>query len=198
MTMLDGPLRQWLTQVARDWWLFVLRGVLAVLFGIIAWAWPDLTLTWLIFLFGAYAIVDGVFAVANAIIDDRETGRTRLMQALGGLLSIAFGILVWAWPDLTATTLMILIGFWAIVAGVALIVTAIRYRREIENEWSLGLSGLASLVFGVIITIFPGDGAIALTWLIGLYAIIFGAFLIAFGWRLRGLRDQLRSGPTAV
>lgn len=189
-----SPFRLWLTQLAQDWWLFVLRGVFAILFGIIAWAWPDLTLTWLIVLFGAFAIVDGIFAVVNAITDDRESGRTRFVYGIGGLVSIAFGVVVWAWPDLTATTLMILIGFWAIVVGVALIVSAIRYRREIENEWSLGFSGLASLVFGAIITIFPGDGAIALTWLIGVYAIVWGAFLIAFGWRLRKVRDRLESG----
>ncbi len=178
-----------LEALTRNWWVFLVRGILAILFGIVAWIWPDLTVTVLVVLFGAYALVDGIFAIVAAITSG-EGGRW-LPLLLLGLAGIAVGIMTFLWPDITAVALITIIGVWAIIIGVMQIVAAIQLRQRIEGEWALGLAGLAAIVFGAIVVIFPGSGAIALVWLIGIYAIFFGILLVALAFRLRGLRDEL-------
>lgn len=178
-----------LSMLARHWWVFLVRGILAILFGAVAWIWPDLTVTVLVVLFGVYALVDGVFAIVAAITNGGQ-GRW-LPLVLVGLAGIAIGIMTFVWPDITAVALMIIIASWAIVIGILQIVAAIRLREVIEGEWALGLSGLIAVIFGVVMAIFPGEGAIALVWVIGIYAIFFGILLVALAFRLRGLRDEL-------
>ncbi len=154
-----------------------------------ALVWPSLTLTVLVLLFGAYALVDGVFAlVASAALAGQGHERW-LPPLLGGVVGIALGIATWVWPDITALALLYLIAAWAIVTGVFEI-AASELRRVIENEWLLGLRGLASVLFGLLLIVFPGSGALALLWLIGTYAVLFGVLLIALGFRLRGMRDD--------
>jgi uncharacterized membrane protein HdeD (DUF308 family) len=179
-----------LEALTRNWWIFLVRGVLAILFGIIAWIWPDLTVTVLVVLFGAYALVDGIFAIVAAVTSG-EGGRW-LPLLLLGLAGIAIGIMTFLWPDITAVALVVIIGVWAIIIGIMQIVAAFQLRQQIEGEWALGLAGLAAIIFGAIVVIFPGDGAIALVWLIGLYAIFFGILLVMLGFRLRALGGDLQ------
>lgn len=181
-----------LAVAARAWWTLVLRGVLAVVFGIIAWIWPGLTVGALVLLFGAYALVDGVFALVAAF-SNRAEGR-RLPLLLEGILGIGSGIAAVVWPGLTALALLYIIAAWALITGVFEILAAVELRREIENEWLLGLAGLASIVFGILLIVFPGSGALAVVWMIGTYAVLFGVLLIALGFRLRALADRLGSG----
>ncbi|MDQ3466706.1 MAG: HdeD family acid-resistance protein [Chloroflexota bacterium] len=174
--------------LARNWWALALRGVLAILFGVIAWIWPDLTVRALVLLFGAYALVDGVFAIVAAATG--AGGRRWWALVIEGLLGIAVGLITMVWPDLTALALLYFIASWAIITGVLEIFAAFELRREIEGEWLLGLGGLASILFGLILIVFPGDGALALIWLIGAYAIFFGALLIGLAWRVRSMGDR--------
>ena len=180
--------RSMLGMLARNWWVLVLRGVLAILFGVAAWAWPDLTLTVLVAFFGAYALVDGVFAVVAGIASHGENRRW-WAELLVGVAGIVAGILTWVWPGVTTLALLYLIAAWAIATGVFEIAAAIELRKAIENEWLLGLGGLASVLFGLLLIVFPGEGALGILWLIGAYAVLFGVLLIALGFRLRGLED---------
>lgn len=173
----------------RNWWALALRGVFAIFFGIMALVWPGLTLATLILLFGAYALVDGVFALVHGISSYGERERWWVL-VLEGLAGIAIGIVTFLWPDLTALTLLTIIGVWAFITGIMEIVAAIQLRKVIEGEWMMILSGLASVVFGVLVILFPGAGALGLTWLIGVYALVFGALFIILAFRLRGMKQE--------
>lgn len=170
--------------ISAKWWSFVLRGVLAILFGILAFTLPGLTLLGLVILFGAYSISDGVFNIVGAF--QVEHGQSRWwILLIEGVVGIAAGIVAFVWPGLTALALLYVIAAWAVVTGVLEIATAIRLRRHIRGEWLMALAGLLSIVFGVLIAIRPGVGALAVVWWIGAYAIAFGALLIALGIRVR-------------
>jgi len=172
--------------LARNWWAVVLRGVLAIAFGLIAFFYPTLTLPVLVLLFGAYALVDGVFAFLAAMraAARHERWGALILEAISG---VAAGVLTFVWPALTALVLLYLIAAWAFITGVFEIIAAVRLRKEIAGEWMLGLGGIASIVFGVLLVINPGTGALAVTWLIGLYAMLFGVLLLGVGLRLRGM-----------
>jgi uncharacterized membrane protein HdeD (DUF308 family) len=174
-----------LDSLARYWWMVVLRGAVAVVFGLLALIWPDVTLLALIVLFGAYALVDGVFALVAAFGPNAE-GR-RFWLALQGIAGIAIGVITFVWPDVTTLVLLALIAAWAIVTGVLQIVAAVRLRREMRGEWLLVLGGVLSVAFGIALVVWPASGAVALVLLIGAYAVVFGAVLIALGLRLRRL-----------
>ncbi|MBV8678596.1 MAG: HdeD family acid-resistance protein [Planctomycetaceae bacterium] len=180
--------------LARNWWALVLRGLFAVLFGIIALAWPGITLGALVLLYGAYALADGVFAIAS-VMAGRTWGRPWWSLLVEGLVGIAVGIMTFAWPGITALVLLYLIAAWAFVTGIFEIVAAIRLREEIRGEWLLALSGILSVLFGVALVIWPGAGALALIWVIGAYAIAFGVLMIALGFRLRSWsrRESIRA-----
>ena len=183
------------TAMSRFWWVFVLRGVLSILFGIAAFIWPDITLLVLVYLFAAWVLVDGVVSLIAAITGrDVPMGQNRWLMGLLGVLSIVAAIVAFFWPQITAVVLAILISAWAIVSGVLQIVAAIQLRREIDNEWLLVLAGAASVVFGVLIFLFPLDGLLTIVWLIALYAIVFGILLIGLGWRLRGIHQRRQEG----
>jgi uncharacterized membrane protein HdeD (DUF308 family) len=178
-----------LAPVARNWWIFLVRGIIAILFAIGTWVWPDLTVTVMLILFVSYAIGEGGSAFVSAVMFGGE-GRW-LPQLLTGVAGIAIAIIAALWPDLTALALMVLIAVWAMVTGVFQIATAIQLRREIEGEWALILAGLGSVIFGVVAAIFPGAGAVALNWVVGLLAFWIGVLLIVVAFRLRSLRDTL-------
>jgi len=162
----------------------LLRGIAAIIFGILAFVWPGVTLLTLVFLWGAYAFVDGVFSLWAAI-SGRVAVAPRWWLAVVGIAGIIAGILTFAWPGITAGILLLFIAAWAIVIGALEVWGAIQLRKEIEGEWWLILSGLLSIAFGVILIVQPGAGALALAWLIAWYAILFGCTLIAFAFRLR-------------
>jgi uncharacterized membrane protein HdeD (DUF308 family) len=172
--------------LARHWWVFAVRGLVAILFGILAIAWPLLTLQTLILLFGAYALVDGVFSVIAGIGAHERNERWWMMLLEGGA-GILIGVMAFLWPGATALVLLYFIAAWAIITGVMEIVAAIRLRRMIANEWLMVVAGAASIVFGLILFVFPGAGALSLVWLIGVYSLAFGILLIMLAWRLRGM-----------
>lgn len=170
--------------LSRNWWTLALRGLFAVLFGIMAFAWPGITLGALVLLYGAYAFADGVLAIAAALVG-RTVGVPWWALLIEGLAGIGVGIITLLWPGITALVLLYLIAFWAVVTGVFEIVAAIRLRKEIRGEWLLALSGVLSVLFGVALIVSPGTGALAVVWLIGAYAIVFGVLMIALALRLR-------------
>ena len=177
-----------ISMFARNWWLFVLRGVAAIVFGIIAIVYPDVTITALAIVFGIYAIVDSVGSFASAIGHRDADGWHRAAHALEGVVALVAGVLALVLPDLTALALVVLIGIWAIVSGVVEIMAAIRLRRVIDTEWLLAISGLLSIIAGIVILVWPDAGAVAISWLIGTYAIIFGVVFVWLGFKLRRLR----------
>ncbi len=169
--------------LAKNWWLLLLRGIAGILFGVLAFVWPGITLLTLIIFYGAYALLDGIFAI-GAAIRGGDAG-TRWWLILVGVLGIAAGLLTFLWPGLTALALAIFIGAWALIHGIFEIIGAVKIRKEIDNEWWLILSGALSALFGLVILIRPGAGALALVWIIGAYSIIFGALLVGFALRLK-------------
>jgi uncharacterized membrane protein HdeD (DUF308 family) len=172
---------------ARNWWLFLVRGIAALLFGILAFLQPGITLATLILLFGAYALVDGVFAVGAGF---GAPSRVRWWIILGGVAVIAIGLLALISPAATAVAVVTLVGALAVARGVAEVVTAVTMRKMIEGEWFYILSGAVSIIFGLYVIVFPGAGALALLWLIGFYAIFAGIMYVAIGWRLRGVATR--------
>jgi uncharacterized membrane protein HdeD (DUF308 family) len=178
---METELREYL---GRNWGWIVLRGVVAVLFGVFALARPGITLAALVFTWGAYAIADGVFALA-AGLQVRSQGRPLWAWLLTGILGIGAGVLTFRAPALTALALLMLIASWAVVVGILQIVAAVRLRKVIEGEWAVGLSGALSVLFGVVVAIHPGAGALGVLWLIAAYAIGFGFSLIVAGVRVR-------------
>jgi len=185
--------------LARNWWALALRGLAAILFGIAALVVPHIALAVLIALFGAYALVDGVFAIVSAVrAVERHMRWWPLL--LEGLAGIVVGVLTFFWPVVTALLLLYFIASWAIVTGVFEILAAIRLRQEITGEWLLGLTGVLSVVFGLLLIIFPGAGALTVVWLIGIYALVFGLLLVGLALRLRSASQEgIRSrGPGAA
>ncbi|HEX2621963.1 MAG TPA: HdeD family acid-resistance protein [Phototrophicaceae bacterium] len=181
-----------LTAMSKSWWVFLLRGILSILFGITALIMPGLTLATLIIVFGVYAVIDGVATIFYAF-STRQSDENWWMHLLEGIIGIIAGVLIVTWPGITAITLILVIAFWAIMTGIMQIAAAIRLRKEIDNEFWLGLSGLLSIIFGILAFRFPGDGALALIWLIGIYAIVFGGFFIGLALKLRGMNQTTTS-----
>src|SRR6266566_5024599 len=170
----------------RHWWVPVLRGIAAIIFGVIAFVYPGLTVAVLVLLFGAWVLVDGVFRIVGAIghrASDPDWG----WQLVIGILGIVVGLLTFHAPQITALALVIYIAAWALMIGASEIAIAVKMRREIKGEWFLILMGLASIVFAVLLLWNPLAGAAALIWIIAWYAMIFGVLAIVFGFRLRSL-----------
>jgi uncharacterized membrane protein HdeD (DUF308 family) len=172
--------------LARNWWMFVLRGVLAILFGIGAFVWPSLTLAVLVLLYGAFSFADGVTNLAVAA--NGPAGRCRWSHVGLGLLGIGVGVVTFFWPQITEIALIYVIAAWALAHGVLEIIAAFELRKAIQGEWLLALSGLASIVFAILLIAFPGKGAVVIVYWIGAGAILLGVLLLALGLRLRGLR----------
>src|SRR5689334_214997 len=187
--------RPMLHALAARWWLLLLRGIIAILFGILAFIWPGLTLVTLVLMFGAFALVDGAIMLGAAFSGAAKPMPTWWL-VLVGLLGIAAGIVTFLWPGMSAILLILFIGAWAVAHGIFEIVGAIQLRKEIENEWMLILGGIISVIFGIIVLIAPGAGALALVWWIAIYSIVFGVMFIAFALRLR--RHQHHAAPPAT
>lgn len=176
-------MRPMLDDLARNWWLFLLRGIFAIIFGVLTFAWPALTLLTLVLLYGAFSIFDGALSMAAAV--KGGTPIPRWWLALVGLLGIAVGILTLTWPQITGLVLLFFIAGWAIASGALQIIGAFKLRKEIEGEWLLIASGILSVVFGCLIAAFPGAGALGLALAIGSFAIVYGILLIGFSLRMR-------------
>jgi uncharacterized membrane protein HdeD (DUF308 family) len=181
-----------------SWWALVLRGIAAILFGVLAFMWPHVTLTALVFLFGAYALVDGVFAIFAGIKSHAENRRWWVLL-VEGLFSFIAGVLAFVVPGITAMILLIMISAWAIVTGLFEIAAAIQLRNYITGEWLLALAGAVSVLFGIALLINPRAGALVVVWIIGAYAILFGILLLGLGLKLRSLvRSVLPMTPRPV
>jgi uncharacterized membrane protein HdeD (DUF308 family) len=180
------------TTLSRNWWMLLLRGIIAITFGILAWVAPRASIAALVLLFGAYVLVDGVLGVVTAI-SGRKEHESWWALLLWGCIGVGVGILTFVAPGVTAMVLLFYIAIWAIGTGVLEIVTAIRLRKELTGEWLLVLGGLVSVLFGVILMAHPGAGALALIWLIGMYAVVFGILLVALAFRVRNFGRQLAS-----
>lgn len=170
---------------AKNWWVLLIRGILAVLFAVMAFTLPGLTLVTLVLLYGVYALADGLTALWVG-------GRARAWWfALLGILGVIAGVFTFIYPGITAIALLYLIAVWAVVRGVFEIVTAIQLRKEISNEWMLIIAGILSVLFGGALVANPAAGALAVVWIIGSYAFIFGLMIIVLAFRLRGLPGRL-------
>jgi uncharacterized membrane protein HdeD (DUF308 family) len=164
--------------------LLLIRGILGVAVGLIAFAWPGITLAVLVGIFAAYVILDGITNIFVGMRQSPARGRS-WAQVVQGLVGIAAGVLTLLWPGITALALVWFIGAWAIVTGALEIAAAIRLRRVISGEWMLGFSGLLSIVFGMLVLAFPAAGAVGISWILGAYAAAAGVILIALAIRLR-------------
>ena len=188
---LDNTISDSIAELFRhSWWVLALRGLAAVLFGILAFIWPGITIFTLVLLFGAYALVNGVLALVIAFKGPRRVRRFGSL-IFGGLISVAAGVIAFIWPGMTAFSLVIVIAAWAIVNGVAEIAAAIRLRKEITGEWLLVVAGIASILLGIALFLNPFIGALVLVWWIGGFAFAFGILLIVLGFRMRRAAETL-------
>ena len=169
------------------WWALVLRGIAAIVFGLFAFFVPGITVGVLIILFAAYALIDGVFSIAAAINRTDRSGHWGAML-LRGILGILASVAAMTLPGMTALVLLYLIAAWAIVTGIVEISAAIQLRKIITGEWMLVIAGILSILFGVGLIAYPGPGILAVVWLIGTYAVVFGALMVGLGISLRARR----------
>lgn len=178
--------------LVSKWWVIAVRGILGILFGIVALVYPGITLAALVLVLGAYAVVDGVFALFAAVGGD---GKDRIWYVLEGIIGIGVGILIFAFPGISERLLIYVVAAWAILTGVLEIIAG--FELPISRDWLLALAGLASVVFGVLVFFNPGAGALAIVWLIGIYALVFGVILLVLAFRLRGLGGKQTSRQAA-
>ncbi|CAB3799763.1 hypothetical protein LMG28688_05033 [Paraburkholderia caffeinitolerans] len=171
-----------LSSLSAHWGWLLARGIAAILFGVLAYAWPGLTVLTLALVWGAYAIVDGAFAL---IYGARGGGSRRWSYVFVGVIGVIAGLVAFFWPGETAIILVMIIGFWALAVGVFEIVYAIQYRHAIAHPWAVGLSGLLSVALGFFVVMHPGAGALSLIWLIASFAILYGILMIVASLQLR-------------
>jgi uncharacterized membrane protein HdeD (DUF308 family) len=183
--------------VARDWWVFALRGFAAIVFGILAFIWPETTLTALVLLFGAYVLVDGVSLLIALARGDALARKHAWAVGIMGVLGIVAGVVTFMAPGLTALSLLYLVAMWAVAMGTFQVIAAIQLRREIDNEFWMAIGGVASIVFGVLLVVFPSEGLISLVWLVGIWSIVFGVSSLGLAYRLHGVDAELSKGSAA-
>jgi uncharacterized membrane protein HdeD (DUF308 family) len=176
--------------LARDWWVLLARGVVAIVFGTLTLALPGLSLATLVLLFGAFCLADGVMAAWTAL-SSRKPNENRWLLLIGGLLGIGVGLLTIFQPAVTALALLFYIAVWAIATGVVQLITAIRLREEMASEWMLALAGVASLTFGALLLARPDAGALAALGLIAGYALVLGVLLVVLALELRAAARRL-------
>ena len=181
-----------LETLKRGWWLLVLRGIFAVAFGILAFVKPNITLAALVLVFGAYALINGIFMLGVGLRAPKGTPGKGTLVFLG-LVGVAAGILTFVYPNITALSLLVVIAWWAILTGIFEIAAAVKLRKELTNEWVMILSGALSVAFGVLLIAKPNAGALSIIWLIGIYAVLYGILLLALAFRLKGLVSPPRT-----
>jgi uncharacterized membrane protein HdeD (DUF308 family) len=171
--------------LADNWWLLLLRGLAAVAFGVIAFFWPGVTLVALTYVFGAYAIVDGVIAIWAAFNLSAGDAGPRWWLGLSGIVGILAGVGTFAYPGMTALVLLMFIAVWAIIIGALQLYAALQLWKVIDNAWWLILSGLFSIAFGVMLIGWPSAGALATVWTIAWYAVFFGCMLVGLSFEIK-------------
>ena len=172
--------------LGRNWWLLLLRGLVAIVFALLTWAQPGVSLAALVLVFGSYVLADGLLGVWSAIAKRRDNRHWWLLL-LWGLVGIVVGVMTFIMPGITGLVLLMYIAAWAVITGVLQIVAAIRLRKEIKGEWLMILSGLVSVAFGVLLFLQPGAGALAVAWIIAAYAFIFGVLMVLLAFKVRKL-----------
>lgn len=182
------------SELVQNWWLVALRGVLAIVFGLLAFLWPGLLWLTVVYLFAAYAFLDGGMAIA-AVIRNRDAGRHRWALLLEGVVGIAAGILALAWPGITELVLLYMMAGWSIATGVLEIVASVWLQRYLKGGWLLAISGVLSIVFGMLLALMPVVGLIVVAWWAAAYWIAFGALLLVLAFRLRSHSD---TAPDAI
>jgi uncharacterized membrane protein HdeD (DUF308 family) len=178
--------------LARNWWVLLLRGAFAIVFGILTFALPGISLASLVLLFGAFCLADGLMAAWTALSSRRQR-ENRWLLLIAGLLGIGVGLLTIFQPAVTALALLFYIAVWAIATGVVQLLTAIRLREEIEHEWMLALAGTASLAFGALLLLRPGAGALAVLGLIAGYGVVLGVLLVVLALEVRAAARRLEA-----
>jgi uncharacterized membrane protein HdeD (DUF308 family) len=179
-----------LALLSKYWWVLVVRGVMAVALGVFAFVWPLQTIAALVLVFGATALADGAFAIAASIAGHSITPYWWVLL-LQGLLGVGVGVLTLFNPAITAAALLVYIAAWAIGMGVLQVIAAVRLRREITGEWWIALAGVAGIAFGVLLMRNPAEGALAVLWLIGSFALVWGVMLMIGGFDVRRLHKQV-------
>ncbi len=187
-----------LTQMARDWWVYAVRGVAAIIFGIAALVWPGPTLEVLVYMFGALAFTDGVASLVALARGEVLARRHAWATGLSGVFGIVISIVTLFYPGMTALTLLYMVAFWAITTGVLGIVAAIEMRKLIEGEGWIIFGGLISIAFGTLLIAFPGSGLLSLVWMFGVYAIVFGFWSLGVAHRLHGIDKDLDRAAKAT
>jgi len=179
-----------LYDLSRHWWLLVLNGVFAVLFGIAAFVWPGITFAALVLLFGAYTFVFGLLMVGFGLMAAGEAEDWWALL-LAGILGIVIGVFAFAQPAAMALALVYVIGMWAMVTGLLELVAAIKLRKIINDEWLMALGGVISIIFGVLVLAQPAAGAMAIVYLFGVYAVLLGITQVVLGIRLHGMVEAV-------
>jgi uncharacterized membrane protein HdeD (DUF308 family) len=182
--------------LADNWWAVALRGVLAVLFGIVAFAAPGATMLALVLVFATYSILDGIFNIVLAVRGARREERWGLLL-LNGLFGVAIGVAAALWPGITVLAFVFMVGAWAVVSGGLMLGAAFGLKIS-HGRWLLVLGAVASLIYGLLLLISPLIGAVVLTWWIAIHALIYGATLIFLAIKLRSHRDKRKSGRLAA
>jgi uncharacterized membrane protein HdeD (DUF308 family) len=183
--------------VTRNWWIFAIRGIAAIAFGVLAFVRPDTTLAALVYLFGAYVLVDGVSLLVALIRGDKEARSHAWSVGIMGVLGIVAGIATFVYPGLTALSLLYIVAFWAVAMGGFQVMAAIVLRRELEGEFWMALGGIASIVFGVFLVAFPGEGLLSLVWLVGIWSVVFGVSNLGLAYHLHGIASAMPKQATA-
>lgn len=171
---------------SQNWWVVVLRGIAGIVFGIFAFTWPGVTLTTLVFLFGAYALIDGAFSLFAALVGWRHR-EDRWLLLLESFIGLWAGTILLRTPEMAATVLVLFIAVWAMASGMLRIVAAIRLRKEISGEVWMALSGTASVCFAFMLMLRPALGTLALVWIIAGFGLVLGVSLLMLGLELRRL-----------
>ncbi len=174
----------------RYWWVLALRGLIAVIFGLAALAWPGLTILVLVAIFGAYALIDGIIAVVISL-QERNSLRRWWVLLLEGIVGILIGIATFLWPGVTAIALLSLIAVWAIITGIFEVAEAFSGHGTVGQEWAIGIAGILSILLGILLIAQPGAGLLTIALFIGIYAIIFGIMLIIRAFQFRSVRPAL-------
>jgi uncharacterized membrane protein HdeD (DUF308 family) len=173
--------------ISQSWWLLLVRGLAAVVFGVLSLIWPGLTLLVLVIFFGAYALVSGL---SELFAGFRHGARSRAWLIVSGVVGILAGIVALVWPGITSLALLYVVAFWAIFTGVSEIVAGIHLRKLIDNEWMFIVGGALSVIFGVLLLVWPGAGLLSLAWLIGVFAILYGIAMMALSLRVKNFTPR--------
>jgi uncharacterized membrane protein HdeD (DUF308 family) len=184
--------------LGRNWWVIALRGVIAIAFGVLAFAQPQLTLRELVTLVAIYLLADGLSLLISYVRGDPEARRAGWSVAVMGIVGIVAGVAAFVWPNITALALLVVVAIWAILTGAFQVVAAIRLRREIEGELLMAIGGILSIAFGVYLLVNPSDGLLSLVWLVGFWAVVFGVTQILLAFRIRARHQDATETQAAA